>query len=156
MSLGGLVVLIQLMTLAGNSRQGAKKMGRFLALLLAFFLAGCYSDQKQQLSACQLQVKQHMRTIQNIEAQDRKSSEETELCMQAHGYEIVEDNCPDYLRTDAIDVNPWKATLEAYEASLADKIRMKASKKIHPECYQPMGWLAKQILRFEKQIGLAS
>ena len=142
-------------------------MSRFLALLLAFFLAGCYSDQKQQLSACQLQVKQHIRTTQNIEAQEHESSGETELCMQAHGYEIVEDNCPVYLRTDSI-VAAARANAEAYSnASDAEKKRMYIEtgtkirrmediQKISPECYQPMGWLGKQILRFEKQIGLAS
>ena len=137
-------------------------MSRYLILLFALFLAGCYSDQKQQVAACELQANQHARTNDDMEIRDRKSSEESELCMRAHGYELVEDNCPANLRTGSIRSDP-----EAYsKASEADKASMNLEigkqiarlldiQKIESECYEPMGWLGKKTLRFERRFGLA-
>jgi hypothetical protein len=68
-------------------------MGRFLPLVLLLLLAGCYSDQKQQLSACELRAKQRTEA-----SDDAASSEYIELCMRAQGYEIVQDDCPSYCR----------------------------------------------------------
>jgi hypothetical protein len=133
-------------------------MSRYLILLLALFLTGCYSDQKQQVAACELQANQHARTNDDMEIRGRESSEETELCMRAHGYELVEDNCSVNLRTGSIRSDP-----EAYsKASEADKASMNLEigkqiarlldiQKIESECYEPMGWLGKKTLRFERR-----
>jgi hypothetical protein len=122
---------------------------------------GLLSRPKQQVAACELQANQHARTNDDIEIRDRELSEETELCMRAHGYELVEDNCPFNLRTGQIRSDP-----EAYsKASEADKARMNLEignqitrlldiQKIVPECYEPMGWLGKKTLRFERRFGL--
>lgn len=72
-------------------------MGRFLPLVLLLLLAGCYSDQKQHVSACELQAKQHTNAND-----DAASSEYIELCMRAQGYEVVQDDCPSYLQTDTV------------------------------------------------------
>jgi len=84
-------------------------MSRYLILLFALFLAGCYSDQKQQVAACELQANQHARTTDDMEIRARESSEETELCMRAHGYELVEDNCPVNLRTGCRPECGWNS-----------------------------------------------
>jgi hypothetical protein len=125
-------------------------MSRFLSLVLGLLLSGCYSDQKQQLSACELQAKQHTRTDVEIAIQDQESSEYIELCMRARGYEIVEDDCPTHLRIDSIR----KPDPEFYN-SLSEKqkdqlnletgrriVAIEGMQKIEPACYDLWDGLA--------------
>jgi hypothetical protein len=134
-------------------------MGRFLLLMpLLLFLAGCYSDQKQQLGACELQAKQR------AEASDEAaSSEYIELCMRAQGYEFVQDDCPSYLQTDTVpkvDHDYYRSLSQEQK----DRLNIETGKKIiaieqmqksEPACYEPMGWSSKRTLRFEKWFGTA-
>jgi hypothetical protein len=135
-------------------------MRRFLPLLLILLLSGCYSDQKQQLSACELQAKQHnIGASESIDVQDQETSEYIELCMRAHGYEIVQDGCPDNLSTDLIprpDPEFYHSLNKEQQARLnletGRKIRkIEGLQKIEPECYEPMGWFGKRSLRYEKK-----
>jgi len=133
-------------------------MGRFLPLVLLLLLAGCYSDQKQQLSACELQAKQH--TDAN---DDAASSKYIELCMRAEGYEVAQDDCPSYMQSDTVpkvDPDYYRSLTQEQK----DRVNYETGKKIvameqmqknEPACYEPMGWLGKRILRFEKWFGTA-
>ena len=133
-------------------------MGRFLPLVLMLLLAGCYSDQKQQLSACELQAKQHSEANG-----DAASSEYIELCMRVQGYEIVQGDCPSYIQTDTVprvDPDYYRSLTQEQK----DRVNYETGKKIvameqiqriEPVCYEPMGWLGKRILRFEKWLGTA-
>jgi hypothetical protein len=55
-----------------------------LALLLALPLAGCYSDQKQQVAACKLEA---MRLYPG-DAPSFKIGDYIQTCMETHAYEI--------------------------------------------------------------------
>jgi hypothetical protein len=131
-------------------------MGRFLPLMLLLLLVGCYSDQKQQLSACELQAKQHTEANN-----DAESSKYIELCMGARGYEVVQDDCPSYMQTDTVPkVNPdyYRSLTQEQKDRVNYEtgkkiIAMERMQKIEPICYEPMGWLGKRILRFEKWFG---
>lgn len=132
-------------------------MGRFLPLVLLLLLAGCYSDQKQHVSACELQAKLH------TNPNDDASSEYIELCMRAQGYEVVQDDCPSYLQTDTVpkvDPDYYRSLTQEQK----DRVNYETGKKvvvieqiqkIEPACYEPMGWLGKRLLRFEKLLGTA-
>src|SRR5947208_2133327 len=133
-------------------------MGRFLPLVLLLVLAGCYSDQKQQLSACELQAKQHIGA-----SDDAASSEYIELCMRAQGYEIVQDDCPSYMQTDSVprvDPDYYRSLSQEQKDRLNYEtgkkiVAIEQMQKIEPACYEPMGWFGKRTLRFEKWFGTA-
>jgi hypothetical protein len=139
-------------------------VSRFLPLLLALVLSGCYSDQKQEVATCQLQAKQHTDPNEDVQIQDVKSSEYIELCMQAHGYEIVEDNCPVRIRTDSVskpdphfyaslsESEKYKLNLETGKKLMA----IEGIQKIEPACYEPLGWVGKRSLRLEKWLGISN
>lgn len=105
-------------------------MRQLLPLLLGLFLSGCYSDQKQQLSACEFD--EHARSPQT--AQDLDIPNFVALCMRAHGYEIVPKDCP--VGFQPTNMGPMQA--------------------IEPSCYEPMSWFGKQGLRFEKWFGTSN
>jgi hypothetical protein len=113
-------------TFANSYGGRIQEMKCFLPLLLGLLLAGCYSDQKQQLSACQL------RAEENNQLARSDKSRYVERCMRAHGYEIAVDTCPDW----------------AQSAGWVD------AQKNEPTCYEPMGSFGKQSLRLEKWLGV--
>jgi hypothetical protein len=135
-------------------------MKQLIPLLLGLLLSGCYSDQKQQLSMCEL--KEHARTADQV--QDLPASDYVALCMRAQGYEIVEDDCPAFMRTNLIP----KPDPEFYDSLSENQknrlnmetgtkiMNMEAMQKIDPACYEPMGWFDKRILRLEKWFGASS
>jgi hypothetical protein len=134
-----------------------------ILVLFSLSLTGCYSDQKQQLSACRLQAKQHVVRDEPLEIQDRESSEYIELCMQAQGYEIVQDDCPATLQTDSIPSPDIGSSYNSLSQDQKDKLNretgrkilaIEAVQKLEPICYEPMGWFGKRSLRFEKWLGL--
>ena len=98
-------------------------------MMLSLFLVGCYSDQKQQLSACQLQTKQHTDQTQSIGVQNKETSEYIELCMGAKGYEIVQDDCPAYLRTDSLP-KPNPDFYNSLSKEEKDKLNLETGKKL--------------------------
>jgi hypothetical protein len=141
-------------------------MSRFLPFVLLSLLAGCYSDQKQQLSACQLQAKQQTDAGDGSlpqEVRDRESTEYIELCMRAQGYEFVQDNCPRYIPTNIVpkaDPDYGRSLTEEQQRQHYIEVGIKIIaiaqiQKIEPTCYEPMGWFGKRILRYEKWLGTA-
>ena len=138
---------------------------RWLALLpISFLLTGCYSDQKQQVSSCELEAKQHVAIDEPLEIQDNESSEYIELCMQAHGYEVVEDDCPRPLQSfnsiPKVDPDFYRSLGKEQKDNLNVETGKKIMaieelQKIQPACYEPMGWFSKKLLRFERYWGEA-
>jgi hypothetical protein len=144
-------------------------MKRFLPLLLSLLLAGCYSDQKQQLSTCQLQAKERNQSNANG---DSDMAENIELCMRAHGYEIVTNDCPASVRIDYENhifpdsipkPNPnvynslTKEQQDRLNIETGKKIEaIEAMQKIEPACYEPMGWFGKRSLRLKKWLGTSN
>ena len=68
------------------------------SLVFVLLLAGCYSDQRQQLAACQLQAQSRNRAGETADRAIMQQDSEIELCMGAHGYELIESDCPPFLR----------------------------------------------------------
>ena len=62
-------------------------------LLLFVVLAGCYSDQRQQLAVCKMELRGKVFSA-NPEIQAKAETDTLELCMNARGYEVVENSCP--------------------------------------------------------------
>jgi hypothetical protein len=92
-----------------------------LVALLAFPLAGCFADQKQQVASCELEAmhlypgKQSVDDLLNIHDYIR-------TCMQAHGYEF----------------SPSQSACES-SATMVDD----------PSCYAPMSWVGQLLYRLE-------
>ena len=106
----------------------------FLLLLpLSAGLAGCYSDQKKQLAACEASASH------SGEGQPLKS---IQACMDQNGYSFV-----GY-------ANPYGLTVEC---DLASVIRGVASADgTAAQCFQPKGWLALKIYHIEVPVKNAS
>lgn len=104
-----------------------------------------------------MEAKRHVAQAQSLEIQEKESSDYIEICMQAQGYEIVEDDCPTYMRTDSIpksDPNFYSSLSQQQKNSvnieLGRKIRVvEGMQRIEPACYEPMEWFGKRFLRFE-------
>ncbi len=58
--------------------------GLFVTLPLALVLAGCFSDQKQQLAQCELDAQL---AHQKLSEPENLQYEYISMCMAAHGYE---------------------------------------------------------------------
>ena len=61
-------------------------------VLLFVVLAGCYSDQRQQLAVCKMELRGKVFSA-NPEIQAKAETDTLELCMNARGYEVVENDC---------------------------------------------------------------
>jgi hypothetical protein len=126
-------------------------MSRFLPLLLlGLLLSGCYSDQKQQLGECDLQAQQ----------QSKDTVDYISLCMRAHGYEVVQDDCPKegLLRYTLPKVDPEFFSSLSQEQKRSFSIERSKDLEIierlatlEPACYEPMGWFGKRFLKLEKE-----
>jgi hypothetical protein len=127
-------------------------VSRFLPLLLALLLTGCYSDQKQELASCELEVKrsppQH---YDSVAVQDQVESEYLELCMRAKGYEFSEEYCPFEWSQAAL----LKRTGNETNLELGTKIvAIEQMQKSTVSCYRPMGWVGQKILDVEQRLGI--
>lgn len=139
-------------------------MLRLFPLVGVLFLAGCYAGQKQQLASCELQAKREVQKNSDL-PYDVEVSEYIVLCMRARGYEFDQDWCPLKVQVNSI----LKPTDPDYLGSLSEEQKKKHYRRIgemiiliermqkgEPACYEPMGWVGKQLLAFEKWIGTAN
>jgi hypothetical protein len=130
-----------------------------LCCLLSLLLAGCYSDQKQRLSACELRIKP-TREPATLGDQDISAADDVGLCMRALGYEFVRDDCPFYMDAANMrfDWGNYDAMSPEEQRHIDSKFTVKAAdmnrrQKLEPACYEPMSWLGKRSLRIEKWAG---
>jgi hypothetical protein len=113
----------------------------FIVFLCLLPLAGCYSEQKQQLAKCRIQEDAYSRPGQTADANVTMmaSSNRVELCMEAAGYEMATTNdtiCHVGISSD----QDYMVTSDYTRAAM-------------PICYQPTGWFAKLVFRFENALG---
>ena len=128
-------------------------MMRVVPILFCVFLAGCYSDQKQQLASCELQATKHTQAIRDLEVQNQESSDFVETCMGAGGYEFDDDYCPIRFQKRAL----LKRTGTETNQELGEKLaRIEQVQKVVAGCYQPMSWFGKKALNLERMLGQAS
>jgi hypothetical protein len=66
---------------------------RHSPLLLFVVLAGYYSDQRQQLAICKMELRGKVFSA-NPEIQAKAATDTFELCMNGRRYEVVENDCP--------------------------------------------------------------
>jgi hypothetical protein len=133
---------------------------RLSPLLFALLLSGCYWNQKQQFVACALEAAQH-RSREDVPADFPPGADYAEACMRVHGYELNQDQCPT-LRDDVIiRLDPagiaalGEKLSKVYTENIEKRLAVLAAwRKVDPTCYEPTGWLGKQVLRIEKWLGI--
>jgi hypothetical protein len=110
-------------------------------IFLCLFLSGCFFDPKQDLASCQLTNTSLAKPSDPNAAAEATFvvSNRIELCMAERGYEIVPQVAPECSNDLGADLT--KGALH--------KLRQATSAK----CYAPKGWIMRQVLVLERQIG---
>ena len=116
-------------------------------VLLFVVLAGCYSDQRQQLAICKVELRGKVFSA-NSEIQAKAETDTLELCMNARGYEVVENDC-------TIGRSSLGHQLDDYVESGKKVIALEGLQRIDPHCYEPLTWWGKRLLWLERMIGTA-
>ena len=116
-------------------------------LLLFVVLAGCYSDQRQQLAVCKMELRGKVFSA-NPEIQAKAETDTLELCMNARGYEVVENSCP---------IGRSSLGLQSGDYVEAGKkiIALEGLQRIDPHCYEPLNWWGKRMFWLEQMVGTA-
>lgn len=116
-------------------------------LLVVVMLAGCYSDQRQQLAVCRMELREKVFSA-NPETQAKAETDTLELCMNARGYEVVEDDCP--TGRSSLGHDPGDYTVSGKKIMALEGLQ-----RIDPHCYQPLSWWGKRLIWLERMIGTA-
>lgn len=126
-------------------------------LPVLLLLAGCYADQEQQLAACQLMYEVGPAAT---EVDDKQNTDNIELCMRAQGYEFI-DPCSTHAERLPLPDPATYRTLSEQQKTLHNievgkmVIAVEALQRREPACYEPMSWMGKQVLQFERRFGAA-
>lgn len=116
-------------------------------LLLFVVLAGCYSDQRQQLAVCKMDLRGKVFSA-NPEIQAKAETDTLELCMNARGYEVVENSCPIGHSSLGIQSGDYVETGKKIVA-------LEGLQRIDPLCYEPLNWWGKRLFWLEQMAGIA-
>jgi hypothetical protein len=125
-------------------------MKKVAPIFIGLMLTSCYADQRQAHATCELEAKRFAVSVANQRNQDDEMIDYLTTCMKAKGYEFDADYCPVSLWKDSLLKLKGNETLEEIgrRTLLIDGLQ-----KLHPECYEPMGWGAKKIFRAESWFG---
>jgi hypothetical protein len=116
-------------------------------LLLFVVLAGCYSDQRQQLAVCKMELRDKLFSA-NPDIQAKAETDTLELCMNARGYEVVENSCP----IGRSSLGPESGD---YVETGKKIIALESLQRIDPHCYEPLNWWGKRLFWLEQMVGIA-
>ncbi|MGY2903638.1 hypothetical protein [Bradyrhizobium sp. URHC0002] len=116
-------------------------------LLLFVVLAGCYSDQRQQLAVCKMDLRSKVFSA-NPEIQAKAETDTLELCMNARGYEVVENSCP-------IGHSSLGSQSDDYVETGKKIVALGGLQRIDPLCYEPLNWWGKRLFWLEQMVGIA-
>jgi hypothetical protein len=84
----------------------------------------------------------------NPEIQAKVETDTLELCMNARGYEVVENSCP---------IGRSSLGLQSGDYVEAGKkiIALEGLQRIDPHCYEPLNWWGKRMFWLEQMVGTA-
>ena len=116
--------------------------------LIAAVLSGCYSDQTQALATCRNNAESRVDQSTGDVAQ-MEISDAITLCMEASGYERIEEECPKSFRTASV------VRGKTYEQTSREIKMLENMQKNEPSCYAPIKWYGKAMRRLEKALSLA-
>ena len=122
----------------GSGDQMTQKSTKLGATLLCLVLAGCYSDQKQQLAVCRVEIDKQMDSLATETVNERLfiSSARITLCMATKGYEVVKLTAPECVGGSSLN-----EAMNQYAQALSAR------------CYAPMSWVARRVFDIERKLG---